>query len=82
MIERILSPSSVWSPTAVFAALTFLHSVSEPAHHQMPLINKQPYQATCLGTAIAISAINRLGYSDSSMIATPHRQSAVRVQRP
>jgi len=62
--------------------LAFLHAASEPANHQMPLINKQPHQAPCFGTAIAIWAISRLRYSDGSMIAAPHRQPDGRVQRP
>jgi hypothetical protein len=82
MIKRTFSPSHVWSPTAEFAALTGLHALSEPVNHQMPLVNKQPHQAPCFATAIAIWAGNRLRYINGSMIAAPHRQAAGRVQRP
>jgi hypothetical protein len=82
MIERTTSPSHVWSPTAVSVALTVLHALSEPMNHQMPLVNKQPHQAPCFATAIAIWASNRLRYINGSMIAAPHRQPAGRVQRP
>jgi hypothetical protein len=80
MIERTISRHTSGRPQQY--PLRWPHAASEPVNHQMPLINKQPHQAPCFGTAIAIWAINRLRYGDGSMIAAPHHQPAGRVQCP